>query len=558
MNRILYPFSAIVGATELKLALMLGAVDWRLSVLLRGDKGSGKSTAARGFADLLPDASPFMNLPLGATEDRLLGGLDLGRTMKGDPSLKPGLLAEAHGGVVYVDEINLLPDHLGDSLLDVAAGGVMFMEREGFSTSQECRFLLLGSMNPEEGGLRPQLLDRFALVVDVQASVEPEQRRCIVERRLRFEADPKTFLIEWKSEQQQLQTRLREARAAAQEVICPPEILDWISRTVCEHNARSLRADLALVRAGIACAALDASMIVARQHVEEVLPLVLGHRAKPMPPPSGGRPSTNVSSRDPGDTTDQEQTMGERIFVSRPVEAPRLLKTQHNATAANARGAVIGSRRNEDPVELDGRGSVIRAVAQTGSPIPRIEDLQEKLREAQCGTRFLFVVDSSGSHGVKDRMRLVKGAVAGLLKASSRRHEEICVVAFRGTSADVVMEPTRDSEFAIQALEYLPTGGRTPLASGLELALQYVTPFTVMVILTDGRANVPSRSADAWADALIAAESIRCPALVVNTEDKIGATGRPVALAEAMRATHIRLEDLDTAEQLILTIENLC
>jgi magnesium chelatase subunit D len=126
----------------------------------------------------------------------------------------------------------------------------------------------------------------------------------------------------------------------------------------------------------------------------------------------------------------------------------------------------------------------------------------------QSATRFLFVVDSSGSHGIKDRMRLVKGAVAGLLSASSRRRDEVCVVAFRGTSADVVMEPTRDSELAIQALEYLPTGGRTPLASGLELALQYVTPTTVMVILTDGRANVPSQSDDAWTDALAAAQSI--------------------------------------------------
>src|SRR6185295_3332450 len=124
-------------------------------VLLRGDKGTGKTTAARGITELLPDGAPFMNLPLGATEDRLLAGLDLSRTMKGEPVLKPGLLAQSNGGVVYIDEVNLLPDHLADSLLDVAAGGVMFMEREGFSDSQECRFLLLGSMNPEERELRP-------------------------------------------------------------------------------------------------------------------------------------------------------------------------------------------------------------------------------------------------------------------------------------------------------------------------------------------------------------------------------------------------------------------
>jgi magnesium chelatase subunit D len=234
------------------------------------------------------------------------------------------------------------------------------------------------------------------------------------------------------------------------------------------------------------------------------------------------------------------------------------LSVQQTATEDHPRGIVIRSRRSDDPVELDGRGSIIRAVVQTGSPIPRREDLHEQLREPHSGTRFLFVVDSSGSHGVKDRMRLVKGAVTGLLKASCRPRDEVCVVAFRGTSADVVMEPTRDSEAATQALEYLPTGGRTPLASGLELAIQYVTPATVMVIITDGRANVPSKSSDAWADALAAAQSIRCPALVVDTENSIGATGRPVALSEAMKGRHVRLDALDAEQQLILAIESLC
>ena len=139
-----YPFTAIVGQPEMTLALQLAAIDGRLSVLLRGDKGAGKSTAARALTQLLPPDSPFVNLPLGATEDRLLGGLDLDLALQGEPALKPGLLSQAHGGVVYVDEVNLLPDHLADSLLDVAAGGVMFLEREGFSESRECKFLLLG------------------------------------------------------------------------------------------------------------------------------------------------------------------------------------------------------------------------------------------------------------------------------------------------------------------------------------------------------------------------------------------------------------------------------
>src|SRR5580704_10983235 len=180
MKPAVYPFAAIVGQSEMKLALLLAAVDWRLGVLLRGEKGAGKTTAARGLAALLPEPTPFVNLPIGSTEDRLLGGLHLERTLKGDPVLKPGLLSEAHGGVLYVDEINLLPAHLGDALLDTAYSGVNIVEREGLSASHAAEFVLLGSMNPEEGRLRPQLLDRFSLAVDVAASLDPVERKTVV------------------------------------------------------------------------------------------------------------------------------------------------------------------------------------------------------------------------------------------------------------------------------------------------------------------------------------------------------------------------------------------
>src|ERR1700729_2664663 len=189
MRSAAYPFAAIVGQSEMKLALLLAAVDWRLGVLLRGEKGSGKTTAARGLAMLLPEPAPFLNLPIGATEDRLLGGLHLERTLKGEPVLKLGLLSEAHGGVLYVDEINLLPAHLGDALLDTAASGVNVVEREGLSASHAAEFVLLGSMNPEEGPLRPQLPDRFALSVDIMASLDPAERQVVVERRFAFDRD---------------------------------------------------------------------------------------------------------------------------------------------------------------------------------------------------------------------------------------------------------------------------------------------------------------------------------------------------------------------------------
>src|SRR5580658_4853193 len=151
-----YPFSAMVGQPELKLVLLLASVDWRLSVLLQGDKGSGKSTAARALADILPAGAPFVNLPIGATEDRLLGGLDLGEALEGHAKLKRGLIHAAHGGVLYIDEVNLLADSLTDALLDVASSGHHYLERDGMSGSDQSRFVLLGSVNIEEGSLRPQ------------------------------------------------------------------------------------------------------------------------------------------------------------------------------------------------------------------------------------------------------------------------------------------------------------------------------------------------------------------------------------------------------------------
>jgi magnesium chelatase subunit D len=555
MRQHAYPFAAIAGQPELKLALLLSAIDPRLSVLLRGDKGAGKSTAARALTELLPAGAPFVNLPLGATEDRLLGGLDLDLALKGESALKPGLLSQAHGGVVYVDEVNLLADHLADSLLDVSAGGVMFLEREGFSHSHECKFLLLGSMNPEEGSLRPQLLDRFALVVEVHASRNAAERRSILERRLQFDAHPAAFAAEWHAEQQQLSEKLAAARRNVGAVVCPGDILDFISETVLHHNVSSLRADLAIVRASIAQAALEGGAIVLEEHVQAVLPLALAHRAKLASPP---RPPVPPPPPPPQDQSQEERrngpTLGERVFASNPVPAPRLAV---NHRQENARGPVVAIRKNEQPSEVDIRATITNALARTGQALPAREDLGERVREPKVKTRFLFVVDSSGSHAARDRMRTVKGAVIGLLEASSLRRDEVALIAFRGAAAQVVIEPTRSVEAVRQALEYLPTGGRTPLAHGLQLALQYMTPTTLLVLLTDGRANVSAATDDPWADALQAAQAISCPALVIDTETSVNATGRPARLAEALHATHLPLDVLGTDQDLVLTLQRL-
>src|SRR5438105_5242227 len=217
--RAMFPFSAVVGHDDAKLALLLAAIDPAIGgVLLRGQKGSAKTTLARGLAALLPGAAPFVDLPLGGTEDRLIGTLDLGAVLTGEGRrFEPGLLAAAHGGVLYVDEVNLLPDHLVDLLLDVAASGVNRVEREGISHEHRSRFVLIGSMNPEEGELRPQLLDRFGLAVDVRTGTGADDRALAVRRRIAFDADPAGVGAEFAPREdglrRQLAAHARSARA---------------------------------------------------------------------------------------------------------------------------------------------------------------------------------------------------------------------------------------------------------------------------------------------------------------------------------------------------------
>ncbi len=555
-----YPFSALVGLDTLKRALLIAAVDGRLGVLLRGERGSGKSTAARALARLLPNGAPFVNLPVGATEDRLLGGLDLARAMKGEPALKPGLLSQAHGGLLYIDEVNLLPDHLADALLDAASSGVNVVEREGFSESHEARFVLVGSMNPEEGSLRPQLLDRFALAVDVSAPTDPAQRCQAVERRLAYDEDPAAFVEEWRDAEGDLRARLRSARGRTASLDCPPSILELASTSVCEHGVTSLRADLAIVRASVALAALEESSRVTAEHVTAVLPLVLAHRARrprpETPPPTPPAPAP-PSSRPPGECSDRSAS--DRIFPVHDTRAPRLAlasaattpdRGSHAARADGRLGPAVRARRSDEPVELAARATVLHALVRSGDPVPAIQDLHEAVREPSTTTRYVFVVDSSGSHAAQRRMELVKGAVLGLLEASAGPRDEVCLVSFRGPSASVLLEPTRSVEEARRVLTHLPTGGRTPLAHGLELAAQRATARTVVVLVTDGRANVPTRTSDPRADAIAAAALIRRPALVVDSETGPEPLGLAGALAEAMGAALVRLEDLE-AEQLI-------
>ena len=302
--RVSFPFSAIVGQDEMKLALLLAAVDPRIGgVMVFGDRGTGKSTAVRALAALLPPVPaaragfhpegapppargatvpvPFVDLPLGATEDRVVGALDLERALgAGVKAFEPGLLARANGGFLYIDEVNLLEDHIVDLLLDVAASGENVVEREGLSVRHPARFVLVGSGNPEEGELRPQLLDRFGLSVEVRTPQDLASRVEILKRCDAFERTPEAFADTWAPTERKTLKRIARGRAALDRVVMPDAMLAHASRLCMAVGADGLRGELTLMRAARALAALDGVGEVTPAQIARVAPLALRHRLR--------------------------------------------------------------------------------------------------------------------------------------------------------------------------------------------------------------------------------------------------------------------------------------
>jgi magnesium chelatase subunit I len=275
-----FPFTALVGQAALQQALLLAAIDPGLGgVLVSGPRGTAKSTAARSLAELLPEGE-LVTLPLGATEERLIGTLDIESALRdGAVRFSPGLLAKAHRGVLYVDEINLLPDALVDALLDAAASGVNVIERDGISHSHDASFVLIGTMNPEEGELRPQLIDRFGLMVELENCFDAQVRQQIVKARLAFDLDPRGFRANYAQQQSDYVQRIRAAREVLPRLVLDDAVHAHVSARCIAAAVDGLRADLVMLRAARALAALEQADTVTVGHVERVAQAVLQHRS---------------------------------------------------------------------------------------------------------------------------------------------------------------------------------------------------------------------------------------------------------------------------------------
>jgi magnesium chelatase subunit D len=624
-----YPFAAIVGQEQLKRALLLCAVDPTLGgVLIRGDKGTAKSTAARGLTDVLlpiektpgcafncaPDAPlaecaacqtdnqpeaapvlapvPFINLPLGATEDRVLGSLDFERALKdGKQAFKPGLLAAAHRGLLYIDEVNLLADHLVDVLLDVCAMGTNTIQREGLSVSHPARITLLGTMNLEEGDLRPQLLDRFGMMVEVAAPRDAAIRSEVVRRRLAFEADPAGFTQSWQAATNALREKVQTAYTLLPQVALSDTLFDFISQLCCEFEVASLRADIVMNKAARGIAALDGRTTATAEDIRDAAELVLPHRRRRKPfeqsgldkeklehlmqqastPPPPSSDDAEQSSSNNEETSEQPGAAQEQLFAaSAPANVGRIevaaLQAQEtsgrrSSSSGSQRGHYLRALPNEQPAQLAVDATLRHALLRNPAEFSVTRaDLHEKVRVGKQANLILLVVDASGSMAARRRMETVKGCVLGLLQDAYQRRDQVAVIAFRGTEAELVLPPTRQVEQAELALRELPTGGRTPLAHALQLAVQTLaqqelTP--LLVVLSDGRCNIALADGnDPWTETLGIAGQIAhqgTPALVLDTEQDFVKLGRAQELAQALRAEYLPLEGL-SAEGLALTI----
>jgi magnesium chelatase subunit D len=537
-----YPFSAIVGHDRLRLALLLCAVRPEIGgVLIRGEKGTAKSTAVRGLAKVLSavDGASLVELPIGATEDRVVGSLDLQKVLRdGEHAFSPGLLARAHGGVLYVDEVNLLHDHLVDVLLDAAAMGRVHVERDGVSHSHEARFVLIGTMNPEEGELRPQLLDRFGLTVDVHASRDVDVRADVIRQRMAFEADPAGFADRFSEADAELVRRIAAARASIGSVTLPDNELRRIAALCAAFDVDGMRADLVVARTAVAHAAWRGAEAVAEEDIRVAAELALPHRrrrdpfddpgldpdhldeamaqagestAEPEPdpdPPGGGESAPGNGSelqmpqRSSGSST-RPSAAPSAVFRTKALVVPGVGEGApgRRSRARNRTGTVISSTTQPG----DGHGvhifaTLLAAAGRQGGPgrpRPAVDDVRRAIREGREGNLVIFVVDASGSMAARDRMAAVSGATLSLLRDAYQRRDKVAVITFRQDQAQLLLPPTSSVHIASRRLSRFDTGGKTPLAQGLLAARDVVVREkardrarrSLVVVLTDGRAT---------------------------------------------------------------------
>ncbi|MCQ2078566.1 MAG: VWA domain-containing protein [archaeon] len=612
-----FPFSAVVGMDDGKRALECALVNPCVrTVLNRGGSGTAKTTLARACSGI--SGRRIVNCPLNVTDEQLFGGLDIEKTLKtGRPEMQPGLLARADRNILYVDDVNLMDRSMLSGLMDCVINGVVRVERGPISAEYTCDTILVATMNPEDTDLSEHLLDRFDLCAYVPP-MDEGMRRLVLSRNAEHARDPEGFRRLFQEDEDGEVRRIDRARNILPLVTISDELVSVITELCIKVGADGLRGDLAMVNCAKALAALNGRDEVIRKDVEEASVLCLPHRRSydqpppepPQPPeeneeddrdepeqPPENPPDDDPPSEDreedkeqddeeqdrdeqppenPPDLPDLEEMMFEigrefRVidYLNNNERLPSRTKTRKGrramAQSADGTGRYARSRIPNGRTTDIAFDATIRAAApyqkvresDRVSIVIESQDIREKVRERRSGCTLLFLVDASGSLGVRKRMATVKGAILSMLRDSYVKRDRIGLMAFRRDSTEVILPPTKSVEYGYRMLEELPTGGKTPLGPALEKVNEYMTAYArchvgercFVILVTDGRANVPlQQGADANAEVQKMAEDIKIPNvrwIVVDAGMGFPHFDNAEKLAEKMGARYFKLEDLD-------------
>ena len=629
----IFPFVAVEGQEKIKKALLLNIINPKIGgVLINGEKGTAKSTLVRGIGEVFPEIK-IVNLPLNITEDNLLGSLDIEKTLKtGKKVFQDGLLKKCHNNILYIDEVNLLGDSIISNILEVASREINYIEREGISISHQCKFVLIGTMNPEEGGLRPQLLDKFGLYVNVEGSDDILERVKIIKKRLEFEDNPRKFCEKYKEDNEALREKIFRAKERLSEIKASEQIINIAIKIVEEANTTGNRAEIILIETAKGLAALDGRKYLNISDLKEAAEFVLPHRTNQKNQSVSKDDRENMenenseeqeNSGNNNELTDRDQKNQEKeennqeencntddkseIEEDENIENSQEKKENSSeleeefkigdifkvkdifldSVRDNKKRSGTGKRCKTKSGSLQGKyvksiipkgkiidfafDATIRAAApyQRKSDINglkikiRKEDIRVKVRERRTGTSILFVVDSSGSMGVKKRMEAVKGAIMSLLKDAYEKRDRVGLVAFRKDCAEELLPITRSIDLAQKKLEKLTTGGKTPLAAGIEKAYNIIKKdlkkdekvVPLILFLSDGKANYSISGKDPIKESLELAQKIKkenIRTIVIDTEEGFIKLEMAKTLSEALGAEYYKLENLKSEDMLKL------